>query len=105
MPAERDEGLYLADMRDAVDKILRYTWAAVRRSLPTHDPGRRHQNLEVMGEAVRWSGVCGRPEAQQPPRRGSAGHECRACPCKRRAARDALELHGVIIALGPLQGR
>ena len=25
MPAERDERLYLADMREAVDKILRYT--------------------------------------------------------------------------------
>jgi uncharacterized protein with HEPN domain len=25
MPAERDERLYLADMRDAVDRILRYT--------------------------------------------------------------------------------
>jgi uncharacterized protein with HEPN domain len=54
MPAERDERLYLADMRDAVDRILRYTMGG--RAAFFADPMVQDaviRNLEVMGEAVR----------------------------------------------------
>ena len=54
MPTERDERLYLADMRDAADKILRYTSggrAAFFSDAMVQDAVIR--NLEVMGEAVR----------------------------------------------------
>jgi len=50
MAEERDESLYLVDIRDAVEKILQYT------SGGRDDPMRQDaviRNLEVMGEAVR----------------------------------------------------
>jgi len=52
--AERDEGLYLADVRYAVERILRYTSGG--RDEFFEDPMRQDaviRNLEVMGEAVR----------------------------------------------------
>ena len=51
---ERDEGLYLADIRGAVERILRYTSGG--RDEFFADPMRQDaviRNLEVMGEAVR----------------------------------------------------
>ena len=51
---ERDEGLYLADIRGAVERILRYTSGGRDEFLA--DPMRQDaviRNLEVMGEAVR----------------------------------------------------
>ena len=54
MPAERDERLYVSDMRDAVDRILRYTVGgrtAFFADAMVQDAVIR--NLEVMGEAVR----------------------------------------------------
>jgi uncharacterized protein with HEPN domain len=54
MLPERDERLYLADMREAVDKILRYTMGG--RAAFFADPMIQDaviRNLEVMGEAVR----------------------------------------------------
>jgi uncharacterized protein with HEPN domain len=54
MAEERDEALYLADIRDAVEKILRYTSGG--RDEFFADSMRQDaviRNLEVMGEAVR----------------------------------------------------
>jgi uncharacterized protein with HEPN domain len=54
MDEERDEALYLADIRDAVGKILRYTSGG--RDEFFSDSMRQDaviRNLEVMGEAVR----------------------------------------------------
>ena len=54
MAEERDERLYLADIRDSVEKILRYTSGG--RDEFFADPMRQDavvRNLEVMGEAVR----------------------------------------------------
>ena len=54
MAEERDEALYLADIRDAVDKILQYTSGG--RDEFFADSMRQDaviRNLEVMGEAVR----------------------------------------------------
>jgi uncharacterized protein with HEPN domain len=54
MAEERDEALYLADFRDAVEKILRYTSGG--RDEFFADSMRQDaviRNLEVMGEAVR----------------------------------------------------
>ena len=54
MVPERDETLYLVDMRDAVERILRYT--AAGRGAFLADPMIQDaviRNLEVMGEAVR----------------------------------------------------
>ena len=51
---DRDEGLYLADIRYAVERILRYTSGG--RGEFFEDPMRQDaviRNLEVMGEAVR----------------------------------------------------
>lgn len=51
---EQNERLYLADIRDAVEKILRYT--SQGRDEFFADPMRQDaviRNLEVMGEAVR----------------------------------------------------
>jgi uncharacterized protein with HEPN domain len=54
MAEERDEALYLEDIRDAVEKILRYTSGG--RDEFFSDSMRQDaviRNLEVMGEAVR----------------------------------------------------
>ncbi len=54
MGPERDEGLYLVDMRDAVERILRYTSTGHAAFLA--DPMIQDaviRNLEIMGEAVR----------------------------------------------------
>jgi len=54
MAEERDESLYLVDIRDAVEKILQYTSGG--RDEFFADPMRQDaviRNLEVMGEAVR----------------------------------------------------
>jgi uncharacterized protein with HEPN domain len=54
MAPERDETLYLVDMREAVERILRYTTAG--RDAFLADPMIQDaviRNLEVMGEAVR----------------------------------------------------
>jgi uncharacterized protein with HEPN domain len=54
MLPERDERLYLADMREAVDKILRYTMGG--RAAFFADPMIQDaviRNLEMTGEAVR----------------------------------------------------
>jgi uncharacterized protein with HEPN domain len=54
MAPERDEALYLVDLRDAVERILRYT--AAGRDAFLADPMIQDaviRNLEVMGEAVR----------------------------------------------------
>jgi uncharacterized protein with HEPN domain len=54
MAEERDEALYLADIRDAVEKILRYTSGGRDEFFADsllQDAVIR--NLEVMGEAVR----------------------------------------------------
>jgi uncharacterized protein with HEPN domain len=54
MAPERDEALYLVDMRDAVERILRYTSAG--RDAFFADPMIQDaviRNLEVLGEAVR----------------------------------------------------
>jgi uncharacterized protein with HEPN domain len=54
MPSERDEKLYLVDMRDAVERIIRYTTtgrSAFFADAMIQDAVIR--NLEVMGEAVR----------------------------------------------------
>jgi len=51
MPAERDERLYLADMRDAVDRALRYTMGG--REAFFADPMIQDaviRNLEVMAK-------------------------------------------------------
>jgi uncharacterized protein with HEPN domain len=54
MAEERDERLYLTDIRDSVEKILRYTSGGREEFFA--DPMRQDavvRNLEVMGEAVR----------------------------------------------------
>jgi uncharacterized protein with HEPN domain len=54
MAPERDETLYLVEMREAVERILRYTTAG--RDAFFADPMIQDaviRNLEVMGEAVR----------------------------------------------------
>jgi len=54
MAPERDDRLYLVDIRDAADRILRYT--AAGREAFFADPMIQDaviRNLEVMGEAVR----------------------------------------------------
>ena len=54
MTEERDERLYLTDIRDAVERILQYTSGG--RDEFFADPMRQDaviRNLEVMGEAVR----------------------------------------------------
>ena len=53
-PSSRTERLYLADIRDAIDKILRYTSAgreAFASDERTQDAVLR--NIEIIGEAVR----------------------------------------------------
>jgi len=74
MPTERDEGLYLADMRDAVDKILRYTRggrAAFFSDAMVQDAVIR--NLEVMGEAFRQVSATTRSAHPDIPWRQIAG--------------------------------
>jgi len=54
MPKERDERLYLADIRDAIDRILTYTaagQAAFSADVRTQDAVVR--NIEIIGEAAR----------------------------------------------------
>jgi len=74
MAAERDERLYLADMRDAVDKILRYTKGG--RATFFADPMVQDaviRNLEVMGEAVRQVSATTRSAHPDIPWRQIAG--------------------------------
>ncbi len=74
MSAERDERLYLADMRDAVDRILRYTLGG--RAAFFADPMVQDaviRNLEVMGEAVRQVSATTRSAHPEVPWRQIAG--------------------------------
>jgi uncharacterized protein with HEPN domain len=74
MPAERDERLYLADMRDAVDRVLRYTMGG--REAFFADPMIQDaviRNLEVMGEAVRKVSESTRSSHPEIPWRQIAG--------------------------------
>jgi uncharacterized protein with HEPN domain len=68
MAEERDEALYLADIRDAVEKILRYTSGG--RDEFFADSMRQDaviRNLEVMGEAVRKVSTATREAHPQVP--------------------------------------
>ena len=54
MAEERDERLYLADINDAIDRVLRYT--AAGREAFFADPMAQDavvRNIEIMGEATR----------------------------------------------------
>ncbi len=54
MAEERDERLYLTDIKDAIDRVLRYTHAG--REAFFADPMAQDavvRNIEVMGEATR----------------------------------------------------
>ena len=56
-PSRRNERLYLADIRDAIDKILRFTSAGREAFLSderTQDAVLR--NIEIIGEAVKGVG-------------------------------------------------
>ncbi len=64
-PSRRTERLYLADMRDAIDKILDYTSAG--REAFLSDPRTQDavlRNIEIIGEAVR--GVTGETRTAHP---------------------------------------
>jgi uncharacterized protein with HEPN domain len=74
MVAERDERLYLADMRDAVERILRYTTGG--RTTFFADPMVQDaviRNLEVMGEAVRQVSATTRSHHPEIPWKQIAG--------------------------------
>jgi len=74
MAAERDERLYLADMRGAVERILRYT--AGGRAAFFADPMVQDaviRNLEVMGEAVRQVSATTRADHPEIPWKQIAG--------------------------------
>jgi uncharacterized protein with HEPN domain len=54
MAEERDERLYLTDIKDAIDRILSYTSAGRERFFA--DPMAQDavvRNIEIMGEAIR----------------------------------------------------
>ena len=74
MPSERDEKLYLVDMRDAVERITRYTMtgrSAFFADAMIQDAVIR--NLEVMGEAVRKISVGTRSAHPEIPWKQIAG--------------------------------
>jgi hypothetical protein len=64
-PSRRTEHLYLADIRDAIDKILSYT--SPGREAFLGDPRTQDavlRNIEILGEAVR--GVTGETRTAHP---------------------------------------
>ena len=64
-PSRRTERLYLADIRDAIDKIVSYTSAG--REAFLSDPRTQDavlRNIEIIGEAVR--GVTGETRTAHP---------------------------------------
>jgi uncharacterized protein with HEPN domain len=74
MAPERDERLYLIDMRNAVERILRYT--AAGREVFLADPMVQDaviRNLEVMGEAARKVSADTRSAHPEVPWRKIAG--------------------------------
>ena len=74
MAKERDEGLYLADISGAIDRILRYT--ASGREASFGDPLTQDavvRNLEVMGEAVKGLSATSRAAHPQVPWKKIAG--------------------------------
>ena len=79
MMAERNERLYLADIRDAIERVLVYTTKG--RDAFFADPMMQDavaRNLEIMGEAVKGLSQATRDSTPRGPLEKDHGH---ARPC------------------------